>query len=360
VFSFRNAGLVGDDECDRAPGGVKRLQRDVLDLKPTWVCIAFGMNDPRYRAFDQAHYDEFVGSLKTLVHELKQRNVQVVLMTPGGVEPGFLRNGIDGKIYNDVLRRYAQGVKSLASAEKLPVADVQELVAGIAAGASAAKPPVSLAANPTQPAPLIHAAMAFTLLRALGCEGPIADAVLEARSGRISRQANCRISDFRATPDSITFVRSDNAVPAGVDPESQAVYSEVPAAAELNRYGLTVKGLAEGKWHLAVEGKALGDFSAAQLAAGIDLRDAPGPWREVAANINAKCAEIEELYNHCWWDVVTATNWWLPEEADAERRVLLSRVLELLSDRDRQLSRIAAEHRPWKWTLTRQAGGASP
>ena len=40
-IEFRNAGWVSDT----AVGGLKRLQRDVLDLKPTVVSICYGVND---------------------------------------------------------------------------------------------------------------------------------------------------------------------------------------------------------------------------------------------------------------------------------------------------------------------------
>ena len=114
VVSFRNAGFTGDGECDRAPGGLRRLERDVLSLKPTWVCIAFGMNDAGFQAFDQHRYDEFLTAMTAIIHELKQRQIKVIVMTPGCVAPGFQRNGIDGSGYNAVLRRYADGVKELA------------------------------------------------------------------------------------------------------------------------------------------------------------------------------------------------------------------------------------------------------
>ena len=55
---------------------------------------------------------------------------------------------------------------------------------------------------------------------------------------------------------------------------------------------------------------------------------------------------------------MTATNWWLPEEAEPERQALLKRVLKVLADRDYALSRIAGDRKPWKWTLKRLAGEA--
>lgn len=44
---FRNAGWSGDT----APGGLARLERDVLFFKPTVVTVKFGMNDHAYVPF---------------------------------------------------------------------------------------------------------------------------------------------------------------------------------------------------------------------------------------------------------------------------------------------------------------------
>jgi lysophospholipase L1-like esterase len=351
VFSFRNAGLVGDDECDRSPGGLKRLQRDVLDHQPTWVCVAFGMNDPRYKAFDQTVYEEYMAGLTGIVNELKQRKVRVVLMTPGCVDASFQRNGIDGKIYNDVLRQYADGVKALAARENLPVADVHAVLAGMIEKAP------SLVGEPTQPSAVVHAAMAFALARALGCEGPVSDAVIDGKAGRLDSAVGCKVSKLKVSSNSVSFVRSDKALPAYLDPDALPVYGMYLNKAQNNRYGLMVKGLAEGQWQLTVEGtNVLAVFSAAQLAEGVNLAGTPGPWHTLGARINGMNAALEDMCNSFWWDVKTAKNWWLPAEAEAERIALEIKVMKVMADRDKAIAKVATEIRPWQWTLTKNSG----
>jgi len=355
TVGFRNAGLVGDGQCDRTPGGFIRLQRDVLGLDPTWVCVAMGMNDPRYKAFDQAAYDEFITGLTNIVAAVKQSKVRVLLMTPGCVDLSFRRNGIDGKTYNEVLRRYGEGVKDVAAREHLPVADVHAVMA-----AMLEKNPAQVFGEPAQPSAVTHAAMAFAIARALGCEGPVSDVVMDGKAGRLGRATGCKVSQLKVTSNTVSFVRADKAIPAYLDPEAQGIYSCVPEAAQLNRYGLTVKGLAEGSWQLAVEGTNVAVFTAAKLAEGINLSCFPGPWHTLGARINGMNAGIEELYSHFWWDVVTACNWWLPTEAEPERKVLEKKMLQVLANRDKAVYQVAREMKPWRWTLTRQCGEGEP
>ncbi len=350
--SFRNAGLVGDGECDRAPGGFKRLQRDVLDLAPALAVVAFGMEDAGYRAFDQARYDDYLRNLSAITTELKGHQIKAVLMTPGCVADSFQRNGLDGAGYNALLRRYADGAMELARREGVPVADVHALIESFTERCRAAHTNLALIPDPTKPSPAIHAVMAFGLLKALGCEGPASDAVLDAAGARVLDTRRCAISALSASSNVVHFVRADRGFPVYLDPEARGVAVLLPEAAALNRYGLTVKGLAEGNWALTVAGQKVGVFTAAQWKDGIDLAASPGPWQVLGERVNAMSVAAEELYNHIWWDVKTM--WWLPPEVDAERRRLLASTLRILTERDAERARIAASVQPWTWVLTKQ------
>src|SRR5664280_1276887 len=50
-------------------------------------------------------YDNYLRSLSAIVAELKARQIQVAIMTPGCVAPSFQRNGLDGAGYNAALRQ---------------------------------------------------------------------------------------------------------------------------------------------------------------------------------------------------------------------------------------------------------------
>ena len=353
LVGFRNSGLTGDGECDRTPGGLRRLERDVLSLNPTWVCVAFGMNDAGYQAFEQRRYDDFLSGLTAIVKVLKERQIRIVLMTPGCVGPGFKRNGIDGREYNRVLERYAEGVKELAAKENLAVTDVHDLLSEIAEKASAATPPVTLISDPTQPSPVIHAAVAMALMKTLQGETTVAEAVIDAAAGRTVKTIRCAVSQLTMKSNTLSFVRADKAIPAWLDLEARTIDRYTALANKMNHYGLTVKGLAEGDWQLVVAGTNVAVFSSAELSAGINLASYGGPWQALGAKINAMSADAEALYNNIWWDVKTM--WWLPVEAEAERQRLLDRVTQVLNDRDVARSRVAVDIPAWKWTVTKIA-----
>ena len=350
--SFRNAGLVGDGECDRAPGGLKRLQRDVLDFAPTLAVVAFGMEDAGYRAFDQARDDDYLRGLSAITTELKAHRIQPVVMTPGCVGPAFLRNGLDSAGYNAVLKRYADGALALAGRENIPVADIHALLESFAERCRAAHTNLVLVPEPTRPSSAVHAVMAFGLLKALGCEGPASDAVLDAVGARVLETRRCTISALSAISNAVRFVRADKGYPVYLDPEARGVLPLLPEAAAMNRYGLTVTGLSEGNWALTVDGQNVGVFTAAQGKSGVALAGCAGPWQALGEKVTARSVASEELYNHIWWDVKTM--WWLPPEADPERQRLLASTLRVLAERDAERARVAADIQPWTWVLTRE------
>src|SRR5512139_2523761 len=58
TITFVHSGWGGDRVTGGAGGGIDlRLQRDVVPYRPNVVTIMLGMNDGRYRAFDQQLFD---------------------------------------------------------------------------------------------------------------------------------------------------------------------------------------------------------------------------------------------------------------------------------------------------------------
>ena len=141
-ISFRNAGWSGDS----APGGLERLQRDVLSLKPALVSICFGMNDGGYRAFDQRLYDEYMQGMTGLVKQLKQAGVKVVLLTPGVVD-----EDIENKGYNATLARFGDGVKELAAKDRVPVYDLHALMLDVQTQAKRDNPKFTMIPDSVHP-----------------------------------------------------------------------------------------------------------------------------------------------------------------------------------------------------------------
>ncbi len=78
-LTFFNAGWSGDT----APGGLARLDRDVLSLRPTLVVACYGMNDGRYVKPSVEIRLTLAGTLRGVVKRLTAARTRVILLTPG-------------------------------------------------------------------------------------------------------------------------------------------------------------------------------------------------------------------------------------------------------------------------------------
>src|SRR6266849_8935999 len=70
--SFVHSGWGGDRVSGGGGGPVDlRLQRDVFAYKPTVMTIMLGMNDARYRTYDEAIFHEYASGYEKIVHDMK-------------------------------------------------------------------------------------------------------------------------------------------------------------------------------------------------------------------------------------------------------------------------------------------------
>src|SRR6266567_2546261 len=72
--SFVHSGWGGDRVSGGGGGPIDlRLERDVFVYKPTVMTIMLGMNDGRYRAFDQQTFDTFATGFKHIVQSVQAK-----------------------------------------------------------------------------------------------------------------------------------------------------------------------------------------------------------------------------------------------------------------------------------------------
>ena len=337
-ISFRNAGWSGDT----APGGMERLQRDVLSLKPTVVTICFGMNDGGYASFDQDRYDRYIKSMTGLVQTLKEHGMRVVLLTPGVVD-----EDIDNKGYNDTLTRYAQGVKELAASEQVAVFDINALMGDVQARAKRDHPKFTMIPDSVHPDAPGQALMAYGLLKALGADGPAASVTIDASTRGVASD-RALVKNLRVTPQSVTFTRIDRAFPTYFDPEAVAVYDYAPIQQDLNQYPFQVTGLQSGDWKLTVDDVEVGVFSADDLATGVDLGARPGPWQKLAEQVNKTTATQEWIYRTRWKQLGVLLS--VPDEAQPEKLALERKLDQCLAEQESERAKLLAPH-AWRWQL---------
>src|SRR5436309_6306129 len=83
--TFVHSGWGGDRVTGGGGGPVDvRLWRDVLPYKPTVMTVMLGMNDGRYRAYDQAIFDEFASGYKHIVESVKRSflGIRITVIVP--------------------------------------------------------------------------------------------------------------------------------------------------------------------------------------------------------------------------------------------------------------------------------------
>ncbi|MDQ2947829.1 MAG: SGNH/GDSL hydrolase family protein, partial [Acidobacteriota bacterium] len=84
-ISFVNSGWGGDRVTGGGGGPMDvRIWRDVLPYNPTVLTIMLGMNDGRYRAFDQQIFDEFSTGYKHIVDTVKRQipGIRITVIQP--------------------------------------------------------------------------------------------------------------------------------------------------------------------------------------------------------------------------------------------------------------------------------------
>lgn len=113
-----NAGIGGNTTAD----GLKRFQADVLNHKPQYVVLMFGLNDSwidNGKAASRLTVEEYQANLGEMIQKLTAQGTKVVLMTPNpALSPTY------GPERNATLKPYVTAVRQLAAEHGLPLVDV--------------------------------------------------------------------------------------------------------------------------------------------------------------------------------------------------------------------------------------------
>jgi lysophospholipase L1-like esterase len=341
--SFRNAGWSGDT----APGGLGRVQRDVLSLKPAVVTICFGMNDGGYSAFDQGRYDNFMRGMTGLVAEFKKANVRVILLGPGCVD-NDKRHDPPGVDYNDTLGKYSKGCKDLAEKEKVEYFNLHDLMIDVQAKAKAKDPKYTMIPDSVHPSSPGQLVMAYAMLKALGCKDQASGLEIDAAASK-STPDRCKVDDLKVAENAVTFTRTDDALPTSYDADAASILDFLPFTQDFNQYNFKVTGLKAGKWKLNVEGIDVSTFSEKDLAAGVNLATLSGPWQKLGEQVNQASANQENVYFTYWRQVSLLP---VPDDAKPELEALMKKMVVGVDKAEAARLKIVPAERAWKWTLT--------
>jgi lysophospholipase L1-like esterase len=306
--TFVHSGWGGDRVTGGGGGSVDvRLKRDVFAYKPTVVTVMLGMNDGRYRAFDQAIFDEYANGYRNIVKALKTTlpNARITLIQPSPYDdvtrPPTFAGG-----YNAVLVKYGESIKDLAQKENVGVADlntsvVAELTKAKEADATGAE---RLIPDRVHPGPGAHLWMAKALLKAWNAPALVSTVEIDAAASKVTNTENAEVSGL----SDLTWTQTDNALPMPINtrqPGMALVLSSSDVVEALNRQTLRVTNLSGAKYKLSIDGDTVGSFTRDELSTGVNLATLNTPMAKQAADVHALTLKHNNIHFARWRTVET-------------------------------------------------------
>jgi len=306
---FIHSGWGGDRVTGGGGGPIEvRLNRDVIIYRPTVITVMLGMNDGRYRAFDQDTFNTYSAGYEKMVQTLRAAlpAARMTLIQPSPYDDVTRDPGFEGG-YNAVLVRYGQFIKELAQRQGLDVADlntsvVEALVKARAADAATAQKIVPDRVHPAAPG---HLLMAGALLKAWSAPGLVSSIEIDATSGRATKAENSLVTDL-TSGNSLSWTQTDKALPMPLDmkdPISVLALKSSDFVQSLNQQPLKVTGLKGASYSLAIDGEEVGVFSKEALAEGLNLAVLPTPMARQAAAVHALTLKHNNIHFSRWRQV---------------------------------------------------------
>lgn len=280
---FVNAGEGGDT----AAGCLKRIQQAVFDQGATVVTVAFGINDIGWGTkADEEHKQAYLDGIRTIIERCRENKVRPFICSPA-----IIRTDPD-EGENSFLQKMADEGMALAKSMGAETIDLQR-------GMRETQRKI-LAANKNEKDPEKHIelhvsdgihlndlgqlAMGYAMLKGFDAPEDISSVTLDVKSGS-TEASGCEVRDVKKSEDGLTFTRIDEGLPLNFGPFTLLENHWVPVTDGLNRYMLTVKGLAEGEYEVFADGRSLGKSRSDVLAKGMNIASATGngflqggPW----------------------------------------------------------------------------------
>ena len=273
-----NCGISGNE----LPGGIARLETDVLVHNPDVIVMMFGMNDSRVDGITEADNEQHkLQKLRARIDYYKQNLDSVSeIISSKGIRIIYIAPTIyDDKVEVEAPVRYG-GNKALGMCREMvyetagkygfPVVDFYTIMNDINKRYQKIDPTFTVVgADRVHPGKEGHLLMACQFMKTQGVRSLVSAISLDASELSVLTRENCEVASFSNEEGLITFSAKSDALPFPVS-DNEAI-NWIPVMDELNQEMLQVKGLKEGDYVLSVDNMFIADFSARELAKGINL-----------------------------------------------------------------------------------------
>lgn len=311
---FTHSGWGGDRVSGGGGGLVEtRLYRDVAPYKPTVVTIMLGMNDARYRTFDEDLFKAYSGGYQKLITMIRALapGVRITAIRPSPYDEVTRAATVPGG-YNTVLVKYGEFLAQLAADERLTLADLNAPVVKMLEKANAANAADAQKIIPDKvhPGAAGHLIMAGALLKDWKAPALVSTVTISSADGRQARAEGTKIEGLSfkgpmsgSQVSGYVWTQTDEALPMPVNFEDPVMALAVRSSdfmETLNRQTLKITNLRPGHYALRIDGQQVGVFTDKAFTQGLDLASLPTPMMRQAAEVHQWTLKRTGIHNVRW------------------------------------------------------------
>lgn len=319
-----NAG-VGGDVAEQI---YRRLEGDILPKKPTDLIISFGMNDSKYFEYNdkkdpmtpekrQAIVDVSYKSYLKIEDELKKHpDIHKILMASSPYDETVQQKGdvFHGK--SETMADIVAFQKKAAKKNDWSFVDLFHPMNAIDQREQKKDPSyTSTGPDRIHPGSAGHFIMAYLFLKDQGLGNtPVADFSINAGRKKVSKTANCTISDIAANEGNLSFDYLAKSLPFPLDTVARVWNNEqvqtealdvIPFVDEFDREIMKISGLTGKSYLLKIDQQPIAVYTGEALAKGVNLamqKNTPQYQQALEImDLNSKRKEIEGKFRNYYW-----------------------------------------------------------
>ncbi len=272
-ITVRQFGWSGET----AEGFLNRMTNDCLRFHPTIATTCYGMNDHRYRAYEDGIGQWYSNKTTEIVRDFKSAGARVIVGAPScvGKVPGWVKTGSSTiKDMNLSLCTLRNIDIDIAARENVAFADVfwPMFTSAFDAYQKFGEGYGMSGKDGVHPGEAGHLFMARAFLKAMGLDGSLGTFTVDLKSGAATASSGHTVDSLQNGVLTVTSKRYPFCA-AGATNDDQSMRSAMalmPFNAELNRFMLVVKGGTAENFKVTW-GNESHTYSSAQLQQGVNL-----------------------------------------------------------------------------------------
>lgn len=260
---------------ETAEGFKNRMVNDALRFKPTIATTCYGMNDHKYRAYDEANGQWYRTNQVAIVKAFKAAGARMVLGSPGCVGRKVPWSGASSETMNLNLCQLRNIDIEIAHQEKVSFADVfwPMLTLGWKATNQFGENYALAGKDSVHPGWAGHVVMAAAFLEALGVDGDLGTFTVDLDSGKATATRGHSVVSFTHGELTLKSSQYPFCAPAGDLKDDNSLRSGMALTdfqSRFNRLHLVARN-ASARNYRVTWGSETQTFTGQQLAAGINL-----------------------------------------------------------------------------------------